>query len=112
MPPWFGRFGIDTTYYVPQVVFAYEVGGRSYQGSRISYAELKNTSRKKIDELIAKYPLGAEPEVAYDPNNPAECVIELGTKGTSPFSFNVVFLFAAGVASIVAGVLIQIYGPH
>ena len=103
---------VDNTYYIPQVWFAYEVGGTSYQGSRISYAELKSVFRKKADDLVAKYPVGAEPEVAYDPANPAESVIELGTKGTSPFSFNVVFLFAAGVVSIVAGVVIQIVGPH
>jgi hypothetical protein len=103
---------VDTTYYVPQVSFAYEVGGTSYQGSRISYAERKSIFKKKIVDLIAKYPVGAELDVAYDPANPAESVIELGAKGTSPFSFNVVFLFAAGVVSIVAGIVIQINGPH
>jgi hypothetical protein len=103
---------VDNTYYTPQVWFAYEVGGTSYQGSRISYAELKSAFRKKVDDLVAKYPVGAEPEVAYDPANPVESVIELGTKGTSPFNFSVVFLFAAGVVSIVAGVVIQIIGPH
>src|ERR1051326_1317461 len=103
---------VDNTYYVPQVSFAYEVGGTSYQGSRISYAELKSTNKKKTVDLVAKYPVGAELDVAYDPANPAESVIELGTKGTSPFNFSVVFLLVAGVASIVAGVAIQIFGPH
>ena len=62
--------------------------------------------------MVAKYPVGAELDVAYDPANPAESVVELGTKGTSPFNFSVVFLLVAGVASIVAGVAIQIFGPH
>jgi len=107
-----GNETIDVTYYVPQVWFAYEVGGTTYQASRISYAELKSAFRKKIDDLVAKYPVGAEVEVAYDPGSPAESVIEPGAKGTSPFNFNVVFLFAAGVVSIIAGVVIQIAGPH
>jgi hypothetical protein len=103
---------VDNTYYIPQVWFAYEVSGTSYQGSRISYAELKSVFKKRTDDLVAKYPVGAEFDVAYDPANPAESVIELGTKGTSPFNFSVVFLFVAGVVAIVAGVVIQVIGPH
>jgi hypothetical protein len=103
---------VDNTYYVPQVSYTYEVGGASYQGSRISYAELRSTNRKKIVDLVAKYPVGAEMDVAYDRAAPGESVIELGTKGTSPFGFNVVFLLAAGVVSIIAGLVIQIIGPH
>ncbi len=99
------------TFYVPQISFAYEVGGTAYQGSRVSYADLKTAFRKKVDERVAKYPVGAVVEVAYDPAQPSESVLETGTKGTSAFNFNNVFLFAAGIASILAGIFIQIYGP-
>jgi hypothetical protein len=107
-----GNETVDVTYYIPQVWVAYEVGGTSYQASRISYADLKSAFRNKVVDRLAKYPVGAEVDVAYDPGNPAESVIEVGTKGTSPFNFNVIFLFAAGVVSIVAGVVIQILGRH
>ncbi len=99
---------LPNTFYVPEITFAYEVSGATYQGARVSYADPKQTNKKKVADLVARYPAGAEVQVAYDPANPAESVLEPGTAGTSPFSFNVIFLFAAGAVCLVVGIYLQL----
>jgi uncharacterized protein DUF3592 len=88
---------------VPQVAFTYAVAGTTYQGARISLADLTDTSHKKVTGIAAKYPVGADVQVSYDAADPKESVLEASMKGTSPFGFNVIFLLAAGVVCIVAG---------
>jgi hypothetical protein len=87
--------------YKPHVLYSYEVAGAIYQGMRISFADSVDAKKKRVADLVAKYPVGAEVQVAYDPANPKASVLEQSLTGTSPVNFNVIVMFAAGVTAIV-----------
>jgi hypothetical protein len=89
--------------YVPQVLFSYEVAGTTYQGARISLADLADTSHKKVADIVAKYPVGADVQVSYDAADPKESLLDASVKGASPLGLNVIALLAAGVVCIVSG---------
>jgi hypothetical protein len=98
-----GSGGDNIQAYVPQVSFSYAVAGTAYQGARISLADLADTSHKKVTEIAARYPVGADVQVSYDAADPKESLLDPSTKGTSPFGINVIALLAAGVVCIVTG---------
>ena len=75
------------------------MAGAAYQGVRISFADLINTSKKRAADLVAKYPIGAEVQVAYDPADPKESVLEQTLKGTSLVNFNVITFVAGGTVA-------------
>jgi hypothetical protein len=85
----------------PQVSYSYEVAATTYQGVRISFAKPIFATKKRAAGIVARYPAGAEVQVAYDPANPRESVLEQSLKGTSPIDFNVIAMFALGVMAIV-----------
>jgi hypothetical protein len=87
--------------YEPQVSYSYEVAGATYHGVRISFANLIDANKERVTGFLAKYPLGAEVQVAYDPADPKESVLEQSLKGTSPLNFNVIGMFVFGAAFIV-----------
>jgi hypothetical protein len=58
----------------PVVQYSYQVGGQAYQSYKLAPGpEVGGTGARKI---IAKYPAGAQVMVFYDPQNPAEAVLE------------------------------------
>jgi len=61
--------------YAPMVEYRYSVSGRDYVGSRLkvpSYRYPQSYSRKKIAGLVP----GAMIRILYDPDDPAESVVE------------------------------------
>ena len=61
-----------------EVTFAYNVNGRGYESSRISYfTNIGGGSKRTYSpDYAVKYPEGTPIKVAYDPTNPAEAVVE------------------------------------
>ena len=58
----------------PVVQYSYQVGGRSYQGSRIAPGpEVGGTGAGKI---IERYPVNSQVTVYYNPQNPSDAVLE------------------------------------
>ena len=58
----------------PVVQYSYQVGGQAYQSYKLAPGpEVGGTGARKV---IAKYPPGAQVMVFYDPQNPAEAVLE------------------------------------
>ena len=58
----------------PVVQYSYQVGGQAYQSYKLAPGpEVGGTGARKV---IAKYPAGAQVMVFYDPQNPAEAVLE------------------------------------
>ena len=58
----------------PVVQYSYQVGGQAYQSYKLAPGpEMGGTGARKV---IAKYPAGAQVMVFYDPQNPAEAVLE------------------------------------
>jgi hypothetical protein len=96
-----GGGDFPTVAYEPQVSYSYEVAGTTYHGVRISFADPVDANKKRVADLVARYPAGAVVQVAYDPANPNESVLEQSLRGTSPINFNVITLVAFGVTAIV-----------
>ncbi len=55
--------------------YRYRVGGKDYQASRIFWGG--NEGREKhMTSVVETYPAGSSVRVFYDPNNPAEAVLD------------------------------------
>lgn len=55
--------------------YGYRVGAKDYQSSRVFWGG--NEGREKqIASVVETYPAGAKVRVFYDPNNPAEAVLD------------------------------------
>jgi hypothetical protein len=58
----------------PVVQYSYAINGQMYQGGRIAPGpEVGGTGAGRV---VERYPVGAQVMVFYDPNNPAEAVLE------------------------------------
>ena len=63
----------------PLVIYRYEVGGRVYKNSRIAVAvEYGRQSFESLEQLAARFPVGAQVKVYYNPQNPAEAALIKG----------------------------------
>jgi hypothetical protein len=58
----------------PLVEYEYQVGNRNYRCRRITIGE--KTSEYEIEEILARYPVGAIVTVYYNPANPQKAVLE------------------------------------
>lgn len=56
------------------VRYSYQVGGQTYQGTCFDLGSA--VSGKGAKKVIARYPVGAEVMVFYNPQNPSEAVLE------------------------------------
>ncbi|MGE3690738.1 MAG: DUF3592 domain-containing protein [Novosphingobium sp.] len=73
-----GNTGGRSTAYYAHVVYQYRVGGADYVGNRMSPgAELGYGSRNRAMARAARYPVGAEVTVWYNPLDPNEAVLDL-----------------------------------
>ena len=75
------REGGTSTWYNPAVTYAYSAGGRELTGRRLRFGNYRSASRRKAEAALAPYPAGAAPAVRYNPENPAECVLETTKPG-------------------------------
>lgn len=64
---------IGTVMNVPDVAYAFKVGGQDYRGTRVSLGDI---SGKYAQDALARYPVGQMVTVFYDPADPADCVLE------------------------------------
>jgi hypothetical protein len=63
-------------YYKPSVRYAYEVNGRRYSGDRLTLGMVMSASLPGFAKrTAARYPVGKEVEVYYDPQSPGESVL-------------------------------------
>lgn len=87
--------GSSSTSYKPVVAYQYTVMGLEYTGDRIGYGA--NTfSRRKSDEIIARYPVGQPVMVHYNPDKPQDAALETEAQG--------------GVISLVIGIILMVVG--
>ncbi|MEW6406388.1 MAG: DUF3592 domain-containing protein, partial [Chloroflexota bacterium] len=64
----------------PVVYYTYEAGGQRYESNRIAPGmEVGGTGS---DKVVARYPAGSTVDVHYNPQNPAEAVLEVKTPAT------------------------------
>ena len=63
--------------YIPEVHYLYQVGGQTYQSSKITFgAQPDFPSRQKAEAVLARYPVNSGVSVYYNPTNPQESVLE------------------------------------
>jgi hypothetical protein len=75
----------DTSYsYEPHVRYTYQVGGREYFGEKITFG-FKQTysSESKALNVLARFPLGGQVNVFYNPANPEDAVLERTAGGSN-----------------------------
>lgn len=89
--------GSSSTQYFPKVVYNYEVKGTNYTSNVLSFGKA-NTSKKKANLAVAKYPVGTSVQVYYDPADPTKSVLETEANG---FVMNLIL----GIFLVVIGLL-------
>jgi hypothetical protein len=69
--------GTTVTVWSPLVEYGYQVGTRSYHGSRVAFGPEVAGGRDLAEAVVARYPEGSAVTVHYDPANPAHATLEL-----------------------------------
>jgi hypothetical protein len=93
---------------VPLVEYEFSVGGRAWQGSRISIGE--DSGGANTEATLRRYPVGAAVSVHYDPANPRNCVLERDIpEGVGK---GLAILVAFGVAAAVGLYYLATSGPR
>src|SRR5262249_2096244 len=63
-------------HYKASVIYAYEVNGHQYQGDRLTIGAIVSaTFSGMAKRTAAKYPVGAEVDVHYNPQSPGDSVL-------------------------------------
>lgn len=86
----FGRGGGRTP--VPVVEYSYHVNGQAYTGSRLFPAAGSLSGGSIFKKVMARYPVGAQVDVYYDPQNPEDSVLEKKSPAV-PFLFSMLIIF-------------------
>ncbi len=86
----------------PRVTYEYEVGGKRYRASRISFGE--HIGGADVMPTLARYAVGNEVQVYYNPTNPEEAILErelplVVAKGVAVL---ILFFFASAILVPVA----------
>ncbi len=80
------------------VKYEYEVNGQLYVGDRVNIGPMqKSVNPRKSQEILARYPVGGNVTVYYNPANPQEAVLEREAAG-------------ANVAMILGIIFVVIFG--
>ena len=85
------------TVYKPNVQYTYEVAGAAYTGNKVANRVFYSRNRTTFDSLKKRYPAGAGVKVYYDPNNPAQAILEPVSRSNLPYLVFGIALDAAGL---------------
>jgi hypothetical protein len=86
----------STATLVLRLEYRFQASGREYAGARIRFDETRYPSSKAAQKALSQYPVGGQVQVFFDPQNPAECVLQ--KKNSAGF----VFLAVGAIIIIVA----------
>jgi Protein of unknown function (DUF3592) len=64
--------------HTPEIKYTYQVSGAAFTSLRYRHGNATQTSVPVVQEIVARYPVGQTVLVYYDPENPADSVIEPG----------------------------------
>ncbi len=71
------RTGTLVTFYEPVIECSYRVADRDYHSTQLSFGGKAAGSQELAEARAARYPLGGQVVVHYDPKNPANAVLDL-----------------------------------
>lgn len=63
-------------FYCPKVRYEYTVSGKQYQGGALSFGQMVLSDYDAAAQKAAQYPVGSMVQVYYNPENPADAVLE------------------------------------
>ncbi len=91
-----------STYFVPQVHYVYDADGVSRDGSviRVGMENSGYPSEGQAREYLARYSVGSKVPVRYDPQNPANAVLEPGQVGGGRNVLAGTLLMLVGIAGV------------
>lgn len=92
--------GDTTTHYEPKVEYSYAVMGSPMKGTRISFGAM-GSDYKSAQKTSAQYPVGAAVSVHYNPEKPAESVLETTARGGTVF-------MVIGIVIAIVGIILLI----
>jgi hypothetical protein len=76
--------GDTSTSYSARVAYTYQVSGQAYSGHNIAFGFNPSYSNEsKAQAAAARYPLGGQVPVYYDPSNPSDAVLERQASGSN-----------------------------
>ena len=93
------------TAYRPKVEYTYAVNGRELRGNQISYGMTVSAGKGYAEKVAAKFPVGSEIDVHYDPKEPSNSALTAGGAGATWF-----ILVAAVVVFALAAALLGVFG--
>jgi hypothetical protein len=73
--------GDDGVTYQHVVLYEFNVNNTTYSGDRIAYGDGGTSDPSHAQEIVIRYPQDKNVTVYYMPNNPKECLLEVGVKG-------------------------------
>jgi hypothetical protein len=93
----------STSTYEPIITYTYQVMGKSYEGSQISFGSKGVTygSHKKAEKVVARYPAGSQPAIHYDPADPSLAVLERKFNTANTIFGSIVLLVGAWMLYLV-----------
>jgi len=86
--------GDTSDHYSPKVRYTYPVAGTTYEGDKIGFGFQQSFGNaSKAQAALTRYPVGGQISVFYDPNNPADAVLERRAGGSNvSLMIGIVFL--------------------
>ncbi len=93
--------------YEPVIEYEYSVMGVQYQGRRIAFGA-DTLNHRQAQQVLDHYRPDAQVTVYYDPNRPAESVLERSAKGAGVFTaVGLIFtIIGTGICCVGAGIIL------
>lgn len=91
--------GSVSSSYHPEIHYSYQIMGVDYQGNKIAFGPKVGGNRSGAEKMVEKYPTGANVTVYYQPDKPANAVLERSISKIS---------LVMGIVFILAGFLIYV----
>jgi hypothetical protein len=89
------------TSYAPEVKYTYSVMGNAYQGSRIGFGVTVSGLESSAKQMVARFPTGATRTVYYNPQNPAQAVLERKVENSATALIVAIVCLLVGIGSCV-----------
>lgn len=83
----------DGTSYFGDVSFRYVVDDTPYTSKNVSFGQYGSGNRGHAEEIVARYPVGSQVTVYYDPDDATTAVLEPGVTWSSYFVLGIGAVF-------------------
>ncbi len=85
--------GGTTTAHYPKIIYEYTANGQRYQSDRITFgSDVGYGNYNRVLQKVASYPINSMVQVYYNPDNPAEAVLEKTAPSSNLFLIIAIFI--------------------